>query len=258
MMKFTRAIVRPPCATFANGLTNATLGKPNLAEALRQHAAYCAALQRCGLTLTYLDADDNFPDSTFVEDPAVLTENLAVLTNPGAPSRNGEVAGIARSLTPFYSRIARIEAPGTVDGGDICQADDHFFIGLSKRTNPDGARQLREILGSEGFTSSILDIRNSSTVLHLKTGMTYLGDRRIIAMEEIADHPAFSDYNAIRVGPAESYAANLLRINDYVILADGFPGVAAAVRDLGHTILPLNMSEFRKMDGSLTCLSLRF
>jgi dimethylargininase len=258
MMKLTRAIVRPPCATFANGLTSAALGKPDFTEALRQHAAYCAALQRCGLTLTRLEADDDFPDSTFVEDPAVLTKNLAVLTNPGAPSRNGEVAGIARALTPFYSRIARIEAPGTVDGGDICQADDHFFIGMSERTNPEGARQLSEILGSEGFTSSILDIRNSSTILHLKTGMTYLGDRRIIAMEEIAGHPALANYDVIRVTATESYAANLLRINDYAILADGFPGVAAAVRDLGHTTLSLNMSEFRKMDGSLTCLSLRF
>jgi dimethylargininase len=258
MMKFTRAIVRPPCATFANGLTNATLGKPDLAEALRQHAAYCAALQRCGLTLMRLDADDHFPDSTFVEDPAVLTNNLAILTNPGAPSRNGEVAGIAAALAPFYSRIARIEAPGTLDGGDICQADDHFFIGLSERTNPEGARQLSEILSSEGFTSSILDIRKSSTVLHLKTGMTYLGDRHIVAMEEVADHPAFADYDVIRVAPDESYAANLLRINDYVILADGYPGVAAAVADLGHAVVPLNMSEFRKMDGSLTCLSLRF
>jgi dimethylargininase len=257
-MKFTRAIVRPPCATFANGLTSATLGKPDFNEALRQHAAYCAALQRCGLTLTRLDADDDFPDSTFVEDPAVLTKNLAILTNPGAPSRNGEVAGIARALTPFYSRIARIESPATVDGGDVCQADDHFFIGLSERTNLEGGRQLSEILGSEGFTSSILDIRNSSTVLHLKTGMTYLGDRRIIALEEIAEHPALANYDVIRVTAAESYAANLLRINDYVILADGFPGVAAAVRDLGQTTLSLNMSEFRKMDGSLTCLSLRF
>ncbi len=257
-MKFTRAIVRPPSATFANGLTSATLGKPNLAEALRQHAAYCAALQRCGLALTVLDADDDFPDSTFVEDPAVLTKRLAILTNPGAPSRNGEVAGIAVVLASFYPRIARIESPGTVDGGDICQADDHFFIGLSERTNPEGARQLSEILSSEGYTSSILDIRDSSTVLHLKTGMTYLGDRRVVAMEEVADHPAFADYDVIRVEPAESYAANLLRINDYVILADGFPNVAAAVRDLGHAILPLNMSEFRKMDGSLTCLSLRF
>ena len=257
-MKFTRAIVRPPCARFADGLTGGHLGKPDLATALQQHSAYCATLERCGLTLTRLPVDDEFPDSTFVEDPAVLTANLAVLTRPGAPSRQGEVAGIAAALAPFYARIARIESPGTVDGGDICQADDHFFIGLSARTNAEGARQLQEILASEGFTSSVLDIRAMQTVLHLKTGMSYLGDRRIVAMQEIAEHPAFEKYDVIRVAPAESYAANLLCINDYVILADGFPQIAADVRDAGHAILPLNLSEFRKMDGSLSCLSLRF
>src|ERR1700685_706132 len=195
MLKFTRAIVRPPCATFADGLTSGHLGKPDLAKALQQHAAYCATLERCGLTLTRLPADDEFPDSTFVEDPAVLAANLAVLTHPAAPSRHGEVAGIAAALTPFYSRVARIESPGTVDGGDICQADDHFFIGLSARTNAEGARQLAEILAPEGFTSSILDIRNTSTVLHLKTGMSYLDSHRIVAMQEIAAHPAFDKYD---------------------------------------------------------------
>jgi dimethylargininase len=250
--------VRPPGATFANGLTSANLGKPDLTKALQQHATYCAALQRCGLALTQLDSDDAFPDSTFVEDPAVLTEKLAILTNPGAPTRQGEVPGIAKALAPFYSRTARIEAPGTVDGGDICQADDHFFIGLTARTNAEGARQLSGILASEGYTSSVADLRDVPAVLHLKTGVSYLGDRRLVAMQEIADHPAFDEYDVVRVAPAESYAANLLHINDCVILADGFPRIAAAIRDLDHDIVALNMSEFRKMDGSLSCLSLRF
>jgi dimethylargininase len=257
-MNFTRAIVRPPGATFANGLTSANLGKPDLTTALQQHAAYCATLQRCGLALTMLEADDAFPDSTFVEDPAVLTENLAILTRPGAPSRQGEVKGIAAALAPFYARTARIESPGTVDGGDICQADDHFFIGLTARTNAEGARQLADILALDGYTSSSVDLRDSPTVLHLKTGMSYLADRRIVAMQDIAAHPAFGEYDVIRVAPSESYAANLLCVNDCVILADGFLQIAAAIRDLGYAIMPLNMSEFRKMDGSLSCLSLRF
>src|SRR3984885_3046431 len=157
-MKFTRAIVRPPGSTFADGLTSANLGKPDLTKALQQHAAYCAALQRCGLALTRLDSDAAFPDSTFVEDPAVLTDNLAILTNPGALARQGEVTGIAKALAPFYSRTARIEPPGTVDGGDVCQADDHFFIGLTARTNSEGARQLSEILASEDYTASVVNL----------------------------------------------------------------------------------------------------
>ncbi len=257
-MKFTRAIVRPPSRTFANGLTTSSLGKPDLDKALQQHATYCAALERCGLSLTRLAPDDAFPDSTFVEDPAVLTRDAAILTNPGAKSRNGEVAGIAAVLPQFYSRISRITAPGTLEGGDICQADDHFFIGISERTNPEGARQLAEQLAADGFTSSIIDIRASTTVLHLKTGMSYLGERRVIVMEELAGHPAFADYEVIAVSPEESYAANFLRINDHVILADGFPKIAEVVRGFGHSVIPLNMSEFRKMDGSLSCLSLRF
>lgn len=258
-MRFTRAIVRPPSRTFANGLTSSSdLGKPDLATALQQHATYCAALEKCGLKLTHLAPDDNYPDSTFVEDPAVLTKDAAILTNPGAPTRNGEVAGIASVLPKFFSRIVRIEAPGTLEGGDICQADDHFFIGVSERTNLDGARQLGELLAAEGFTSSVIDIRDSVTVLHLKTGMSYLGDRRVIVMEELCHHPAFADYDVIAVSPEESYAANFLRINDYVILADGFPKVAKVIADFGHAIIRLNMSEFRKMDGSLSCLSLRF
>ncbi len=257
-MRFHRAIVRPPSRTFADGLTTSALGRPDLDKARAQHATYCTALERCGLQLTRLSPDDAFPDSTFVEDPAVLTPKLAIVTQPGAPSRRGEVASIAAALPEFFDRIARIEAPGTVDGGDICQADDHFFIGLSARTNEQGARQLAALLAAEGFTSSLVDIRDSATVLHLKTGMSYLGDRRIVAMRGIADHPAFGGFDVIAVLPEENYAANLLRINEFVVLAAGFPEIAKTVADLGHTVVPLDMSEFRKMDGSLSCLSLRF
>ena len=258
MTRFSRAIVRPPSRTFADGLTASTLGAPDLDKALAQHATYCSALERCGLVLTHLPPNDAFPDSTFVEDPAIVTSKLAILTNPGAPSRQGEVASIAAVLPRFFDRIARIEAPGTVDGGDICQADDHFFIGLSERTNEEGARQLTALLAQEGFTSDIVDIRGSSNVLHLKTGISYLGDGRIVAMREIADHPAFRNYELITIAPEENYAANLLRINDFVIVAANFPKIAKTIADLGHTIVALDMSEFRKMDGSLSCLSLRF
>jgi dimethylargininase len=256
--QFRRAIVRPPSRTFADGLTSSKLGPPDLDKALQQHATYCAALERCGLEVTHLPADDAFPDSTFVEDPAIVTPKLAILTRPGAPSRQGEVASIAAVLPEFFGCVARIEAPGTVDGGDICQADNHFFIGLSDRTNDEGARQLAALLAREGFTSSIVDIRGSSKVLHLKTGISYLGDRRIVAMREIAGHAAFRDYEVVIVASDENYAANLLRINEFVIIAANFPKIAKTVADLGHTIVPLDMSEFRKMDGSLSCLSLRF
>src|SRR6267142_1211717 len=128
---FTKAIVRLPSANFATGLTSVDMGTPDHGLALEQHEAYCAALERCGLTLTRLEADPHYPDSTFVEDTAVLTERCAIITRPGAPTRAGEVEVISEVLGLFYSSILNIQQPGTLDGGDVCQAGDHFFIGIS-------------------------------------------------------------------------------------------------------------------------------
>jgi dimethylargininase len=255
---YTRAIVRPPGASFAQGQTSANLGKPDVGKALQQHANYCAALQRCGVQLTTLPADAAYPDSTFVEDTAIVTARCAILTRPGAPSRVGEVTGIAGVLPDFYSRIHEIVAPGTVDGGDICQADEHFFIGISERTNPEGARQLAAFLEQEGFTSTQVDIRGVPGILHLKSGLSYLGERRIVVIDALAGHGAFSGYNIVPVAPPEDYAANFLRINDHLIISAGFPKFESTMRECGMPVIALDMSEFRKMDGALSCLSLRF
>src|SRR2546426_7281213 len=142
----TKAIVRPPAPNFSEGLTRANLGAPNYERALSQHEAYCVVLERCGLTLTRLEPDPLHPDSTFVEDTAVLTERCAILARPGAPSRAGEVASIGNALTNFYSSVLSIQPPGTLDGGDICEASNHFFIGISERTNEAGAQQLADLL----------------------------------------------------------------------------------------------------------------
>src|SRR5437660_11077182 len=119
---FTRAIVRPPAPNYAEGLTTAGLGPPDYELALKQHRAYCAALERCGLTLIRLEPDPKYPDSTFVEDVAILTDACAILTRPGAPSRTGEVNRMRQTLPEFFSKVFEIEAPGTLDGGDVCQA----------------------------------------------------------------------------------------------------------------------------------------
>ena len=142
MTIFSRAIVRRPAPNFSEGLTTAKLGAPDYERVQKQHQVYCAALEQCGLTLITLLADPEYPDSTFVEDTAVLTERCAVLTRPGAPSRAGEVARIKDSLDDLYPSLFSIMAPGTLDGGDVCDLGDHFFIGISERTNEAGARQL--------------------------------------------------------------------------------------------------------------------
>jgi dimethylargininase len=270
---FTRAIVCPPAPNFAEGLTTVDLGAPDYERAMVQHEGYCQALEQCGLTLIRLEADPRHPDSTFVEDTAVLTQRGAILTRPGAPSRDGEVTSIKKVLTDFYPSLMSIISPGTLDGGDICEAGDHFFIGISERTNEAGAWQLAEMLASFNYTSSFVDIRHCSevqsvpgavatgpgeTILHLKSGLVYLGDRRLAVINSLADREEFAAYDLVRVNSGEAYAANCVRVNDHVLVAAGFPVWEARLRYLGYQTIALEMSEFQKMDGGLSCLSLRF
>jgi dimethylargininase len=225
---------------------------------LEQHQKYCEALVACGLALTTLEADLRFPDSTFVEDTAILTARGAFLTRPGALSREGEVDAIRPAVERFYPAAMSIEAPGTVDGGDICEAEDHFFIGLSHRTNEEGARQLAAHLGGLGYSSSMIDVRGMTSILHLKSGVSYIGENTLVVMEEMAENEAFRGYDRVVVSKEESYAANCVRVNDRVLVAAGFPKLSAELRSRGFDPLVLEMSEFQKMDGGLSCLSLRF
>jgi len=212
----------------------------------------------CGLAITTLVADLDHPDSTFVEDTAVLTARCAVLTRPGAQTREGEVAAIRPVLRSFFPVTMEIETPGTVDGGDICEAEDHFFLGLSLRTNEEGARQLAAHLAGVGYPSTVVDVRGMSSILHLKSGVSYIGNNTLMVMEEMAGWEAFAGYELIRVVSEESYAANCVRVNDRVLVAAGYPRLTAELTARGFNPLELDMSEFRKMDGGLSCLSLRF
>lgn len=253
-----QAIVRKPARSFSKGLTTATLGAPEYERALSQHQAYCEALESCGLLLTNLEPDDAYPDSTFIEDTAVVVDEAVVLTRPGALSRTGEVAGVAEALAQVFSEIHTINEPGTLDGGDICQAGNHFFIGISERTNEVGARQLGKFLTSRGKTHSFIDIRGIDDLLHLKSGVAYLGDNRLVVIDALASLKEFSDCELVTVSDGEEYAANCVRINDKVLIADGYPRFAETLTSLGFQTIALDMSEFQKMDGGLSCLSLRF
>ena len=255
---FTKAIARVPSKNFAEGQTSAGLGAPVYEKALEQHSAYCRALERCGLAVTVLEADPQHPDSTFVEDAAVITRGGAILTRPGASSRAGEVTALREPLARFSQNYREITAPGTLDGGDICEAGNHFFIGISRRTNEAGARQLAGFLAQDGYTSSFVDIRAMKSILHLKSGIAWVGERGLVVMEEMAGREEFKGYNLIRVGADESYAANCVRVNDHVLLPAGFPKIAESLQSLRYSVLPLETSEFQKMDGGLSCLSLRF
>jgi dimethylargininase len=255
---FQRAIVRPPTDNFADGLTTVDLGVPEFEKALEEHARYCEALERYGLTVTRLSPDRRYPDATFVEDTAILTPRGAVLTRPGAPEREGEAAAIEPALRCFFPDMPRIEPPGTVDGGDVCEAGTHFFIRLSRRTNEEGARQLARHLAAWGYTSAEVDVRDVPGILHLKSGIAAIDAKRLVLMEALAGHPAFRGYERIVVAPSETYAANCVRVNDALLVAAGFPKFESDARCLGLDVVVLDMSEFQKMDGGLSCLSLRF
>ena len=255
---FTQAIVRPPSTNFADGLTSVDLGTPDYTLALKQHAAYCRALEDCGLELTRLAADERYPDSTFVEDTAVLTAHGAVITRPGAASRAGETDEIKRVLLKRYGDLLEIAAPGTLDGGDVCEVGQHFFIGVSHRTNEAGAQQLAEFLARFGYSSSLIDIRGLSNILHLKSGLAHLGGNRLLVIDELKKLQPFSGYDLIEVDKSEAYGANCLLLNDRILIASGFPRLQRELEKLAYETVILDMSEFQKMDGGLSCLSLRF
>jgi len=252
---FTKAIVRIPCRAMVKGLSSANLGKPDYQKALLQHADYVEALKECGLQVRVLPADENFPDSTFVEDVALLTPNCAILTNPGAPSRRLETRSVLKTLSDFYEKVEMIEAPGTLEAGDIMMVGDHYYIGLSERTNQAGAEQMISILESHGFSGSVVTL---TEVLHLKTGLGYLENNNLLACGEFLDKPEFQKYRLLEVEPDEAYAANSVWINGTVLTPKGFPKTRVLIESAGYKVREVDVSEFQKLDGGLSCLSLRF
>ena len=256
-MRTSRALVRRPSQNFADGLTRSDLGSPSITLAKAQHDRYCEELQRCGLRVTCLSADAHFPDGTFVEDTAIITPRGAIFTRPGAESRRGEVSSIREALVDLVPALGVVEADGAVDGGDVCAIEDRFLIGISARTNEEGARQLAAMLESQGYESTTLDLRGLPDLLHLKSGLAALDDGRLVAVAALADRDELRGYPTVRVDDRESYAANCVCVNGRVLIARGFPLLEAALVRLRYDVVTLEMSEFRKMDGGLSCLSLR-
>jgi len=254
-MNFKEAIVKTPCRNLIHGLTTSDLGPPVYEKALEQHAAYVEALQSCGLEITIIEPEEDFPDSTFVEDTALLTNKCAIVTNPGALSRRGEIKAITDELINFYDNLEYIKEPGTIDAGDIMMVENHFYIGLSERTSSSGSEQMIKILAAHGHSASTISI---SEMLHLKSGVASLGNNNLLVTGELINKPEFEQYNKLVVPDNEQYAANGLFINDKVIIAKGYPETRSLINSAGYDTIELNMSEFQKVDGGLSCLSLRF
>lgn len=258
--QFTHAITRLPGANFVQGLTTSNLGAPDYTRMLHQHAAYVDALRNLGLLVTVLDPLPGFPDAYFVEDTAVIVPEVAVLTRPGAAKRRGEAKAIQPVLSELSERpLEFISAPGTLDGGDVLVMPRHAFIGISARTNRIGAEQLASILAQHGYRATLVPV---SAGLHLKSSINAVAQDTILVTADHSNRPELSGYAQIILDPGDEYAANTLLINDTLLIPAGFPSarqkLLQAGRSLGLALVELDVSEARKMDGGLTCMSLRY
>jgi dimethylargininase len=238
-----------------SGITSSNLGKPDYYKAILQHDKYIETLIKCGLEVILLEPDSHFPDSCFIEDVAVCTDKFAVITNPGAASRNGEKVGMKGVLSSFFPLIYEINSPGTLDGGDVMMAGDHFYIGISDRTNHSGANQLIQILHKNGLAASKVVCED---ILHLKTGLSFIENNILLTHKKFYHLSEFAEFHKIIIPEQEAYAANSLWINGNVIVPEGFPITKSYIENAGYQAFEVDVSEFRKLDGGLSCLSLRF
>ncbi|WP_175747383.1 dimethylarginine dimethylaminohydrolase family protein [Burkholderia ambifaria] len=252
-MQFTQAIVRRPAPSCGAGLTTAALGAPDYDKTLTQFHAYCDALRGLGVELTELPPLDAFPDAHFVEDVAVVTPEFAVITRPGAPARRGETVHIEAALGA-HRDLLPMQA-GRLDGGDVMLVGKRFYIGLTGRTDAEGIAAFESLVSRFGYSVVAVPV---AAGLHLKSVVNALGDDTLLVTEALAAHPAFADYRRIAISAADEYAGNTLRVNGTLITPAGYPRVHDAIGSLGLPLHVIDTSEFRKMDGGLTCLSLRF
>lgn len=258
MAHFKNVIVRIPCPAISEGISSGVYeGTPIYHKALIQHENYVSALSKCGVKVNVLAPNNDFPDSCFMEDTALCTDKCAIISRPGAATRMDEskLEDFREMLSSFYTNVFEIEAPGTVEPGDIMMVGDTFYVGKSARTNEEGIKQLREILGQ--FDKEVIEVELHE-MLHLKTGVNYLEDNNLLVAGEFIDNPLFDKFNKIVVPDDEAYAANCIWVNGTVIVPEGYPTVEAAVRHLGYNVMTVDTSEYTKIDGGLSCLSLRF
>jgi len=217
-----------------------------------QHQAYEQVLQAAGYRIERLETDAAMPDSVFVEDMAVVFDELAILTRPGADSRRREMPAIAAALAA-YRPLREITAPGIVDGGDVLVAGRNVYVGRSTRTNQAAAAQIRRILGPLGYTVTETDVRGC---LHLKSAVTVLDDERLLVNPEWIDAGVFDGFTLVNVAPEEPSAANALRLADRIVFPTAFPRTAGRLTARGLRLGLVDASELAKAEGAVTCCSL--
>ncbi|TFG96499.1 hypothetical protein E4H12_10915 [Candidatus Thorarchaeota archaeon] len=250
MMK--RAIVRPPSKSYRKCISSHPLHHTlDFNLALEQHRKYCSTLSELGLEVIRLPPEDDYPDSCFVEDTVILHGNKAAIARPAKKSRQGEETSIEEVLKD-YKQILRIEAPGTIEGGDVIHLEDSLISGLTQRTNSDGIYQTASWLGVK------IDVIEDSSIVHLKSYVTFVGGDTIVTTKHFVEHPLLSDYSKIIIPEHEAYAANTLTCNGSVLVPAMHLDSIQLLKDAGFDVIPLDVSEFEKCEGALTCLSIIF
>jgi dimethylargininase len=235
-------------------LTHLERAPIDLARAREQHEAYERALAELGCDVRRLPAGDDMPDSVFIEDTAIVLDEVAVITRPGAASRRGETAAVADALAA-HRKLVRLDAPARLDGGDVMVVDRALFVGRSERTNMTGIRQLRDALRRYGYTVQAVPVHGC---LHLKTAVTSLGDGRLLINRDWVTPDAFAGYELIDVDPDEPFAANALRIGDRVVYPTDFPRTRERLEAAGLDVVTVPAGELAKAEGAVTCCSLVF
>ncbi len=250
----TLAITRALSASIAScELTHLARAPIDFERACEQHRSYEQLLARLGCEVISLPAEDALPDSVFVEDTAVVVDTLAVLARPGAESRRGEVASIAAALAP-HRRLARIESPGCLDGGDVLRVGRQLWVGLSTRSNAEGARQLREWLAPEGYAVDTLSVREC---LHLKSAVTQVAEDAVLLDRRWIDPAPFAHLRAVETAEEEDGAANALYLEQGLVYpASAFPRTAKRLREAGFSVHSVEADELAKAEGAVTCCSL--
>ena len=248
----TIALVRPVSAAIARcELTHLEREPIDLAVARAQHGAYEQALRDLGCDVIRLPELPDSPDAVFVEDTVVALDELAIVTRPGAASRRGELASVAARLAE-YRPLARLDAPATLDGGDVLVVGKQIFVGASSRSNADAIEQLRALTAPHGYRVSRAPLRDC---LHLKSAVTHVGGRRLLINPGWTDVDTFADFDLLPVDPAEAFAANAAWVADTVLYADHFPATRQRLRAHGLTVRTVPATELAKAEGAVTCCS---
>lgn len=254
---FTHAITRRPAASITLGLRAVDIGAPDLALMQAHHADYIAALRETGATVVELAALDAYPDSVFVEDTALCLPQGAVVMRPGAPSRLGEAAEMAPHLRALYRHVVEITGPDSfIEGGDILVTEREILVGRSARTNAAGIAELTRLVAPWGH--SVREVITPPGVLHFKTDCSLLDAETILSTRRLSASGCFAGYRVIDIPDGEEAAANTIRFNDRVLMPAGFPRTRDAVAAAGFTVHEIGNSECAKLDGGMSCLSLRF